>query len=115
MLLPSVTLLTLVLSVIQTLAKGYRDQAVFQGPQRDSEYIPVLDDEFAAWLEETGKIRGMKGVAIAVTRKNKHGDGWTTETKGFGVADRWGTPVDEAVSSIWRKAPLSKEAYLTIK
>ncbi|KAF8513980.1 beta-lactamase/transpeptidase-like protein [Gautieria morchelliformis] len=37
----------------------------------------------------------MKGVAIAVTRRNKDGEGWTTETKGFGVADRWGNPVDD--------------------
>ena len=56
----------------------------------------VLDDEFEAWLNETGYKWGMKGVAIAVTRQIK-GDNWHTELKGYGVADRWGNPVDEEV------------------
>ncbi|KAF8586654.1 beta-lactamase/transpeptidase-like protein [Ramaria rubella] len=55
----------------------------------------ILDDNFDAWLKEIGNNWGMKGVAIAVTRKNKDGDGWTTETKGYGVANRWGDPVNE--------------------
>jgi hypothetical protein len=94
-------LLILVLSVLKTLAQGARDQFVLKKELKDSDHLPqaVLDDEFAAWLQETGNIRGMKGVAIAVTRKNKDGDGWTTETKGFGVADRWKTPVDDEVNS----------------
>jgi len=41
---------------------------------------------------------GMKGVAVAVTRrlKDENGEwaGWTSETEGYGVAIRWGTPVD---------------------
>ncbi|KAF8508999.1 hypothetical protein BU17DRAFT_56461 [Hysterangium stoloniferum] len=40
----------------------------------------------------------MKGVALAVTRrlKDENGEwaGWTSETKGYGSANRWGTPVD---------------------
>lgn len=102
MLLRSIALLVLALSVLPALALNDGDQSVFklQNEANDSNYASVLDDEFAAWLEETGKVRGMKGVAIAVTRKNKDGDGWTTETKGFGVADRWGNPVDDEVNSL---------------
>lgn len=103
MLLRSTTLLVLALSVLPALALYDGDQSVFKLQNEalnDSNYASVLDDEFAAWLEETGKVRGMKGVAIAVTRKNKDGDGWTTETKGFGVADRWGNPVDDEVNSL---------------
>ena len=105
MLLLSTTFLVLGLSVIHPLANGAADQVIFHDEEKDSHYAPVLDDEFAAWLEETGKARGMKGVAITVTRKNKDGDGWTTETKGFGVADRSGTPVDEKVNLIRPKIP----------
>ncbi|KIJ33420.1 hypothetical protein M422DRAFT_35523 [Sphaerobolus stellatus SS14] len=60
---------------------------------------PVLDEEFEQWLNEKGSKWGMKGVAIAVTRRTKdindNWDGWETELKGYGVADRWGNPVDE--------------------
>ena len=101
MLLSSIALLTLVLFFLKALAKDSGDQFVLQTEYSDHLPSPevVLDDEFSAWLEETGTIRGMKGVSIAVTRKNKNDDGWTTETRGFGVADRWGTPVDDEVKS----------------
>jgi hypothetical protein len=64
--------------------------------------VPVLDAEFADWLEKTGDEWGLKGIAISVTRrlKDENGDwaGWTSEAKGFGVADRWGTPVNADVT-----------------
>ena len=101
MLLLSTTLLTFVLSVLLSVVNA-GDQFIFQADHNEITQSPVLDDDFAAWLEETGSARGMKGVAIAVTRKSKDGDGWTTETKGFGVADRWGTPVDDEVNSASR-------------
>ncbi|KAF8509526.1 beta-lactamase/transpeptidase-like protein [Hysterangium stoloniferum] len=80
----------------------YRAVAAYASPQtsfqRQGHPELVLDDEFTAWLERTGHEWGMKGVAIAVTRrlKDEKGDwvGWTSETKGYGIADRWGTPVD---------------------
>ena len=93
MFLSSSILLTLLLPVLRNVAQGAGDQFLVQTDRKETTQSPVLDDEFSAWLEETGNALGMKGVAIAVTRKNKDGDGWTTETKGFGVADRWGTPV----------------------
>ena len=101
MLFPSTTLLTLVLVSLKALAKDSEDQVILQTEHNDHLPEVILDDEFSAWLEETGTIRGMKGVSIAVTRKNKNDDGWTTETKGFGVADRWGTPVDDEVKSLY--------------
>jgi hypothetical protein len=107
------TALLVVLSALQNLALGV-DQTVLkiQNETKENDYIPVLDDEFAAWLEKTGNLRGMKGVAIAVTRKNKNADGWTTETKGFGVADRWGTPVDDEVGNS-SKQRCSRKCVLT--
>lgn len=43
----------------------------------------------------------MNGVAIAVTRRTKDStgqwNGWVTESKGYGIADRWGHAVDEDV------------------
>lgn len=63
----------------------------------------VMDEEFESWLNHTANIWGMKGIGIAVTRrvKDQHGEwgDWQTELKGFGVADRRGTPVDEEVCS----------------
>jgi hypothetical protein len=95
----STTLLAVVLSVIRKFAHGAGEQFFLQTVDaRNDARTPILDDEFAAWLNETGSIRGMKGVAIAVTRRNKDGEGWSTETKGFGVADRWGNLVDDQVN-----------------
>lgn len=61
---------------------------------------PILDDEFGEWMNEIGYKWGMNGVAVGVTRRTKDADGqwtdqWVTESKGYGVADRWGHPVDE--------------------
>ncbi|KAF8530597.1 beta-lactamase/transpeptidase-like protein [Hysterangium stoloniferum] len=36
---------------------------------------PVLDDDFADWLEKTGYEWGMKGIALAVTRRLKDENG----------------------------------------
>ncbi|KIJ31713.1 hypothetical protein M422DRAFT_36150 [Sphaerobolus stellatus SS14] len=52
----------------------------------------------------------MKGIAIAVTRRTKDDngewDGWETELKGYGVADRWGNTVDEDVNPIRHRLKL---------
>ncbi|KIJ23095.1 hypothetical protein M422DRAFT_276396 [Sphaerobolus stellatus SS14] len=54
------------------------------GSDRDQRRLkPVLDEEFEGWLNEKGAKWGMQG------------DGWETELKGYGIADRWGNPVDE--------------------
>lgn len=99
MVLPATTtLLAFLVSFLRTVSRATGNQIFFQAEQKDYPIrSPVLDNRFTAWLEETGNARGMKGVAIAVTYRNKDGGGWTTETKGFGVADRWGTPVDDKV------------------
>ncbi|KAF8581984.1 beta-lactamase/transpeptidase-like protein [Ramaria rubella] len=68
------------------------DQAPFA--TNDHGRDEILDDSFSEWIEAIGHKWGMKGVAIAVTRKNKNDDGWITETKGYGVANRNNDPVD---------------------
>ncbi|KIJ31704.1 hypothetical protein M422DRAFT_266604 [Sphaerobolus stellatus SS14] len=75
-------------------------QAPFHAINNDHRRLkPILDEEFEAWINEKGFKWGMKGVAIAVTRRTKDDngewDGWETELKGYGVADRWGNTVDE--------------------
>ncbi|KAF8514430.1 beta-lactamase/transpeptidase-like protein [Hysterangium stoloniferum] len=57
----------------------------------------LLDDEFSTWIEETGRSWGMKGIAIAIVRKNSTAEetSWTVETKGYGIANRFGDLVDE--------------------
>ncbi|KAF8585051.1 beta-lactamase/transpeptidase-like protein [Ramaria rubella] len=62
---------------------------------RNLKHGDILDNDFASWLEKTGANWGMKGVAVAVVRKNEDTGRWITETRGFGVANRWGDAVDE--------------------
>ncbi|KAF8580651.1 beta-lactamase/transpeptidase-like protein [Ramaria rubella] len=95
MLLLSTILLTLALSSLENGALCAGDQVSFSHAMDPDPVGDILDDNFEAWLNETGYNWGMKGVAIAVTRKNEDGEGWTTETKGYGVANRWGDPVNE--------------------
>jgi hypothetical protein len=94
------TSLTFLGCILHKVIPGVRYQVPLQSAQNASYQHPLLDNEFAAWIEETGESWGMKGLAVAVTRKNKDGQGWSTETKGYGVADRWGNPVNEEVGAI---------------
>ena len=92
--------------VFQSLLIGAFDpgasQVLFSSQRVSSQTNLILDDDFDSWLKEMGYKWGMKGVSIAVTRrmKDEHGmwtPGWATEYKGYGVADRWDTPVTENV------------------
>lgn len=82
-----------ILLLLQTILTGARQVPISQ-PAR----LPILDDQFESWLHETGHKWGMKGVAIALIRRGRDetgSEGWQTEMKGYGVADRWGRSVDE--------------------
>lgn len=74
------------------------NQAPFSRDQSPN-FQPILDDEFEGWLNDVGYNWGMNGVAIAVVRRTKDSagqwDGWVTESKGYGIADRWGHVVNE--------------------
>jgi len=93
---------TLIIASLCKIAFGLEQlQAAFSLPSHRHQTTSLLDGEFESWLNKTGHNWGMKGVSIAITRRQKDENGtwgdWETELKGYGIADRWGAPVTEDV------------------
>lgn len=58
----------------------------------------LLDESFDEFLAAISAEWGIKGLSVAVVRRQSNGN-WHTETKGYGVKNAAGDPVTEDVSS----------------